>query len=142
MLYSDAILLRGTPGSTGLPASVLCNTVENVSLKVTREKAKAFNRNSPVKQYISTLAEVAIEITFPADSADTHLAAFRSCVINNTAIPVMLGNGSEALSSRWSAVMGVESLDDSEELEGIPMEKFALFPWAVGAAGPQPGFNA
>ena len=38
--------------------------------------------------------------------------------------------------------MGVESLEDDEDLLGVPLTKFSLFPWAVGASGPQPGFNA
>ena len=137
----DAVLYRGTPGGS-LPAATLVSTVENVSLKVSKEKAKAFNRLSTIKQYLAVHKDVTVEIAFPADSADTHLAAFRYAMLHDQPIPVLLGNGSEAASTRWSGLMGVESGDDDEELEGVPMQKFSLFPWAVGASGTQPGFNA
>ena len=138
----DAVLYRGTPGSTSLPAATLVTTVENVSLKVSKDKAPAFNRLSSIKQYLAVHKDVTIEISFPADSADTHLAAFRAAMINDQAIPILLGNGSEAASTRWSGLMGVASGDDDEQLQGVPMQKFELFPWAVGASGTQPGFNA
>ena len=138
---TDALLYRGTVGGS-VPATTLVTTVENVSLKTTKEKSPAFNRNTPIKQYLSTLTEVVLEINFPADSADTHLAAFRQACLTNTPIPILVKGGFEAAASAWTALMGVESAEDDEPLAGVEMEKFTLFPWAVGAAGTQPSFSA
>jgi len=134
----DAQLLRGTAGSTGpLPATILCNTCENVSLKVTMEEAGANNRNTPIKQQLPTLAGIDLEVNFPSDSADQHLAAMRAALINRQAIPISVR---DAAGFNFSALMGVFGADNDQQLAGVPMNKFTLKPWAVGASGTQPAF--
>ena len=138
----DALLYRGAPNTTTLPATTLVATVENVSLKVTYEEAKVQNRLTKIAQQLPTIAAVDLEIAFAADSADTHLAAFRSALINRYPIPILVSNGSEAALTRFSGLVGVFSGDDDQRIAGVAMQKFTLKPWAVGAGGTQPGFNA
>jgi hypothetical protein len=138
---TDAVLKIGTVGGS-LPATTVVTTVENVSLKISKEKSPALNRLSQIKQYISTLTDVALEINFPADSADPFLAAFRSAAITNTPLPVYVAGTFEGANTRFTGIMGVESMEDDEPLAGVEMEKFTLFPWAVGYSGTQPGFTA
>jgi hypothetical protein len=135
----DAQLLRGTAGSVGpLPATTLCNTCENVALKVTMEEATANNRNTPIKQQLPSLAGIELEVNFPSDSADQHLAAFRSALINRQGIPVSVR---DAAGFNFSGCMGVFGADNDQQLAGVPMNKFTLKPWAVGANGTQPFFG-
>jgi hypothetical protein len=135
----DAQLFRGNSGSVyPLPAQTLCNTVENVSVKVTLDQATANNRNTPIKQQLPSLVDIEIEINFPSDSADTHLSAFRSALIGRQAIPVSVRDGA---GFNFSAAMGVFGADNDQQLAGVPMTKFTLRPWAVGASGTQPSFS-
>lgn len=138
---TDAILYRGTQGTTTLPATTPVTTVENVSLKLTLQEAKLNNRLSPIGQQLPSIADIALEINFAADSADTHLQAFRAAMINRQPIPILVSNGSEASNTRFSGLMGVFGGDDDEQLAGIPGQKFTLKPWAVGFAGTQPSFS-
>ena len=75
----DAVLKRGTPNTTTLPAATLVTTVKNVNLKLTMEEAEASNRNSAFRQYLPSLAGIELQIEFNSDSADTHLAAGAYC---------------------------------------------------------------
>ena len=134
----DAILKRGAPNTTALPATVLVDTVENVALKLAYDKPEANNRKSRIKQKISTLVDIGLEINFPADSADTHLSAFKTAAINGQPIPITVTDGGPLM---FSGLMGVESLDNDQPLSGVSGYKFGLFPWAVGASGPQPALS-
>ena len=132
----DAILRRGTGADVNpAAATTLVDTVENVTLKITMDEAPANNRRSKIKQSVPTLAGVELEINFPADSADPHLAAFKSACINRTAIAVYCTDGA-ALAFR--GLMGVFGLDNDQPLPNVPGYKFTLKPWAVGVNGTQP----
>jgi hypothetical protein len=133
----DAKLYRGTPNTTTLPATTLVTTVENVSLKITMEEAAANNRLTAVKQQLPSLAGIDMEINFLSDSADTHLAAFRTAFINRQPIPLRV---IDAAGLAFGGLMGVFGLDNDQQLSGVPMNKFTLKPWAVGFAGTQPTF--
>lgn len=134
----DAVLKRGVPNTTTLPAATIVDTVENVSLKVTIEKSPANNRRSRIKQYVATLQDVGLEINFPADSSDAHLAAFKTAAINGYPIPIQCTDGGPLV---FNGLMGVESLDNDQQLTGISGYKFSLFPWAVGSAATRPALS-
>ncbi|MGO8691633.1 MAG: hypothetical protein ACLQLG_18595 [Thermoguttaceae bacterium] len=138
---SDAKLYRGAPGSTG-SASILCATVENVSLKLTFTEAPANNRNSGIEQSVLTLAKVEAEVNFWSDTADTHLLAFRQAMIGRQPIPININDGSAAGGLLFAGLMGVSAGDNDQQLPNVPGNKFTLKPWAVGAAGNQPQLGA
>ena len=131
----DAKLYRGTPNTTTLPATTECTTVENVSLKVTMEEAAASNRLNKIKQQLPSMGSVDLEINFLADSADVHMQAFKTALINRQAIPVRVIDGAGL---DYNALMGVFGMDNDQPVAGIPTYKFTLKPWAVGFSGTQP----
>ena len=133
---SDATLKRGSAGSTTLPAATLVDTVENVNLKLTFEEAPANNRRTKIKQSLPTLCAVEIEINFPVDSADTHLAAFRTAMLGLQCIPIQVADGSGAFT--FNGLVGVFSGENDQQLPAVVGNKFSLKPWAVGASGTQP----
>ena len=128
----DAVLKRGTPNTTTLPAATLVTTVKNVNLKLTMEEAEASNRNSAFRQYLPSLAGIELQIEFNSDSADTHLAAFRTALINRQPIPIQVTDSSGS-GSTFNGAMGVFPWENDQPLAGVPSNKFTLKPWAVGA---------
>jgi len=129
----DAKLYRGV----AIPATVECTSVENVSLKLTMEEAKANNRLSKIGQQLPAMGAADLEINFPADSADPHLGAFKAALIARSPIAVRVMDGAGL---DFNALMGVFNMDNDQQLAGVPQYKFTLKPWAVGYAGVQPTF--
>ena len=113
----------------------LAKTVENVTLKLTMQEAKANTRMSKFEQQLPTLIGVEIEVNFPSDSADTASAALKSACINQTSVLIVCSDGG---SIQFTGYMGVFGMDNSQELAGVVMNKYTLKPCAVGAAGSQP----
>jgi hypothetical protein len=138
---SDAKLYRGSPNSNTIPAATLVTTAENVSLKLTFNEAKVLNRASGIEQVVYTLAAVEAEFNIYSDSADVHLQAFRTALINRQPIPILITDGSCVNGYLFSGLMGVGGGDNDQPLPGVPTNKFTLKPWAVGFAGPQPSLN-
>ena len=134
----DAILRRGAPNTTNLPAGTLCDSCADVSLKVTIGEAKANNRRSRHEQARPAMFADEIEVSFPSDSADPHLDAFMTAFINAQPIPVFVTD--KAGMHSFSAVMGVFGLDDTQTLNEVAVNKFTLKPYACGYGGPQPSF--
>jgi len=138
----DAVLYRGAPNTTTIPTTsgTKVTTVENLTLKLTYDEAPANNRQTPIKQSLPSLLGVELEANFPSDSADTHLAAFRSALINRYPLPLLISDGSDT-GYRFGGVMGVFGGDNDQALPSVPMNKFTLRPWAVGFTGNQPSVN-
>ena len=139
LTLTDAVLKRGTPNPTVLPAATLVDTCGDVDLKITMDEAPANNRKTPIKQQLPSLAGVELEVSFPSDSADAHLAAFRTAFINRQPIPIYVSDQSAMIG--FGGIMGVFGWQDPQPLAGVPDNKFTLKPWAVGASGTQPAFS-
>jgi hypothetical protein len=136
---ADAILKRGTPNSAVLPATIVCNTCADVSYKATANEAKASNRLSRHEQSLPGMIGDEIEVAFPSDSADTHMAAFITAFCNFQPIPIYVTDKASMIG--FGAVMWVTSWDDTQTLNEVPVNKFTLKVYAVGASGTQPTYG-
>ena len=136
---ADAILKRGAPNTATLPATVICDTCADVSYKASANEAKANNRRSRHEQSLPGMIGDEIEVAFPSDSADPHLAAFKTAFCTFAPIPVYITDKNGMLG--FSAVMWVSNWDDGQTLNEVPVNKFTLKVYAVGYSGTQPSYS-
>jgi hypothetical protein len=136
---ADAVLLRGLPNTAVLPATITCDSCADVSYKGTGDKPGANNRKSRHKQSLPGQIGDEIMVSFPSDSADTHMAAFITAFVNFQPIPIFVTDKAGMLG--FEAVMWVTDWDDTQTLNEVAINKFTLEPYAVGVAGPQPHYR-
>ena len=136
----DAVIKRGAPNTTTLPPTIAVDTCEDVTLKVSVSEAKANNRKSRHEQSLPAMYSDEIDITFPADSADTHLAAFITAFTTPGPIPIKVADKTGMIGLQMIAY--VASWEDPNTMPDVPKLKFTLKPFAVGVGGTQPSFVA
>lgn len=135
----DAILKYNAPGSTALPAATLAPNCSDVSLKVTMSEAKANTRASRHDQGLPSMFADGVDVSFPSDSAAADLTAFRTALFTSVPIPILVTDKTGM--TPFNAVMYVADFDDTQTLNEVPVDKFSLKVFAVGAAGPFPYFG-
>ena len=135
----DAILKYNAAPSTSLPATTTAPNCADVSLKVSLSEAKANSRASRHEQGLPSMFADGVDVSFPADSGATDLAAFRNAAFTAAPIPILITDKSGM--TPFNAVMYVADFDDTQTLNEVPVDKFSLKVFAVGAAGPFPYFG-
>ena len=135
----DAVFKFGAAGTTALPAGTLDKSVADVSLKVTPGEAKANSRNSRHEMALPSMFVNEIEVSIPSDSASAAMSALITAVTGSLPIPIYVSDGAAMIG--LNMVAGVFGWDDSQILNEVPVNKFTLKPYAVGANGPFPSFG-
>jgi hypothetical protein len=135
----DAILKYGAAGTT-LPATTLAPNCADVTLKCTMSEAKANTRASRHEQSLPSMFADSIDVSFPSDSGATDLIAFRSAFMASTPLAILVTDKSGM--TPFNAILYVADFDDTQTLNEVPVDKFTLKPYAVGAGGTAgPGGN-
>ena len=134
----DAILKYGT-GAPALPATTLSPNCADVTLKCTMGEAKANTRASRHEMGLPSLFADSIDVSFPSDSGAGDLIAFRTAFM--TAAPICIYITDKSGMTPFNSVMYVADFDDTQTLNDVPVDKFTLKNYAVGAAGPFPYFG-
>ena len=130
----DAILKYTASPSTALPATTTASNCADVSLKVTMGEAKANTRVSRHEMSLPSMFANGVEVSFPSDSGATDLLAFRAALFTSAPIPILITDKSGM--TPFNAVMYVADFDDTQALDGVPVDKFSLKCYAVGAGAP------
>jgi hypothetical protein len=135
----DAILKYNASPSTSLPATTVASNCADVSLKATLNDAKANTRASRHEMGLPSMFTDGVEVSFPADSNATDLAAFRTAFFTAAPIPILITDKNGM--TPFNAVMYVADFDDTQTLNDVPVDKFSLKVWATGSGGPYPYFG-
>lgn len=135
----DAILKYNAAGSTTLPATTAASNCADVSLKGAWSEAKANTRASRHEMGLPSMLADGLEVSFPSDSGAADLLAFRAAHFGALPIPILVTDKSGM--TPFNAVMYVAEFDDTQTLNDVPVNKFSLKCWAVGAAGTGPYFG-
>jgi zinc transporter ZupT len=128
----------GVAALSGNTTGTLDKSVADVSLKVTPGEAKANTRNSRHELALPSMFVDEIEVSIPSDSASNAMTQLITACINAQPISCYVSDGVGM--TGLAAVFGVFGWDDTETLNEVPVNKFTLKPYAVGAAGPFPTF--
>jgi hypothetical protein len=123
----DAKVYRQVVGSTAV-GGTLCNTVKDVSLKVSRDEAKLNSRLTDWELVAALMKKAEFEVEFNDNDADTHLTAFKAAGVNswpNNCISLYVTDGINGLDADFTVV----NMERSEKLEGEPiLYKFTCKP--------------
>ena len=140
---TDAVFQYGTVGTATLTAPTRDNSVADVSLKCTVGEAKANTRNSRHEMSLPSMFVDEIEVSIPSDANSGAMTALISAFTNVAPIPVYVSDGTASAGAAaigLKMVAGVFGWDDTQTLNEVPVNKFTLKPYAVGANGPFPQF--
>jgi hypothetical protein len=128
----------GVAALTGNTTGTLDKTVADVSLKVTPGEAKANSRNSRHEMALPSMFVDEVEVSIPSDSASTAMTQLIAACVGVLPISCYVSDGAGL--TGLAAVFGVFGWDDTQILNEVPVNKFTLKPYAVGAGGPFPTF--
>ena len=124
----DAKLYRGAAGSK---ATTEVDTCADVAVKMKKGEAKISRRKSKWAMFRGTIKEYELEISFVADTADQHLAAFIAAFTNDTPISLYVTDREGGLG--LDADFEVMSMDDDQKIEDAIGYKFTCKPTFVVA---------
>lgn len=93
--------------------------------------ADAVNRASPIKLYVKTLVDIALQVMMRADPADTVYAAWVAAHWSRTAVFDLLVLNSKITVEGCCGVRGeflISLADEAQEIEGVVYSTFDLKP--------------